>query len=43
VLPDIVEAAQEVLLNTSPGQYPPLKRSLDNLRAAITKAQTVKP
>jgi hypothetical protein len=38
VLPDIVEPAQEVLLNTSPGQYPPPKRSLDKLRAAITKA-----
>src|ERR1035441_765393 len=39
VLPDIVDAAQEVLLNTSPGQYAPPKRSLDKLRAAITKAQ----
>ena len=43
VLPDIVDAAQEVLLNTSPGHYPPPKRSLDKLRATITKAKRINP
>jgi hypothetical protein len=43
ILPELVKAAQEVLLNASPGQYPPPKRSLDKLRAAIAKAQNLKP
>jgi hypothetical protein len=43
VLPETVEASQEVLLNINPGQYPPPKRSLNKLRATITKAQRINP
>ena len=43
VLPELVNAAQEELLNTAPGQYPAPKRSLDRLRAALGRAQNLKP
>lgn len=43
VLPELVNAAQEALLNTAPSQYPAPKRSLDKLRAALAKAQDLKP
>src|ERR1017187_6994949 len=43
VLPELVNAAQEVLLNTAPGQYRAPKRSLDRLRAALSKAKKLKP
>jgi hypothetical protein len=38
VLPKLLDAAQEVLLYTSPSQ-----RSLDKLRAALAKAQNLMP
>lgn len=42
LLPTLVHAAKEVLLNTGVGQYPPPKRSLDRLRTALTYATTLK-
>ena len=43
VLPELANAAQEVLLNTAPGQYPAPKRSLDKLRAVLANAESVNP
>ena len=43
VLPGLLTAAREVLLNTGVDQYPPPKRSLDKLRAALTRAESLNP
>ena len=43
VLPQLCQAGREVLLNTGVDQYPAPQRSLDNLRAALTNAESIKP